>query len=739
MHKKAYYLKEILLIILVLVIFCCTAFIYVAKLKENLESDLKNNLTQIAQMNSDKIKNGFEDNLITLRTLASMLENEDLNEPKKVIKEFQEAVDETIFFRFGIVDKQGMCYTTDGVSFDVNDRSYYHQALAGKSVFTSSLKDKLKGYLLNVFAVPIYQKGHVEGVLFGSIYTNTLSSSLTQDIYNGEGFSAIVDVNGNAIVQPDSKSHLQTITNIKELEFTDHFDISQLKKQCHGVTEFHDPNGDLRYLAFEAMDINDWYVLSIVPEKVVSKQINHFTLMAFVTWVLMALLFALILFYHHYSKQKNSKKMDEVIFHDPITEHYNYNRFRMYMQDIFDLREQEHYSLIELDLCDFKMFNELYSYQDGDTLLKLIMQECENSCHRNELCARISGDRFLLALREQDKNILCDKLKTIIKRCQQQITALHGSFRIRFKCGVYLLNRLDDNLSRCHDHCVYAKNQVDFIEDISITFYSQQMYEASLQDKRLEGEMRRALENGEFQMYLQPKIDLHTKKVYGAEALVRWNSKDFGRITPSRFIQLFEKNGMLQDLDTYMLRAVCLQLQQWQDTEWGDIVISINVSRSYIFRKHFAKHFYEIVKEYGVSPNNIDIEITESVMFNHSEELISILQELKDDGFRISMDDFGSGYSSLNMLKDIPLDIIKLDQVFFRSNQNNWERSKNVVKGVIRMAKDLNLLIIAEGVETYDEYTFLFECGCDAIQGFYFAKPMPRDEFMQFLIEKNHG
>ena len=239
------------------------------------------------------------------------------------------------------------------------------------------------------------------------------------------------------------------------------------------------------------------------------------------------------------------------------------------------------------------------------------------------------------------------------------------------------------------------------------TFFSEKMYDTMLYQKRLEGQMEQALQHKEFKVFLQPKVTLRDDIVHSAEALVRWDSPIFGMIPPMAFIPLFEKNGFLEQLDMYMIRP------------------------------GFARRVLEIVERNGVSTKQLEIEITESVIFDRSLELFAIIQELRSYGFRISMDDFGSGYSSLNMLKDIPIDTIKLDQVFFQTNHGNTQRARDIVGGVLSLAKTLGIHSVAEGIEEADEVVFLKEHGCDEIQGYYYSKPLCVEDFEAYICRQN--
>ena len=255
-----------------------------------------------------------------------------------------------------------------------------------------------------------------------------------------------------------------------------------------------------------------------------------------------------------------------------------------------------------------------------------------------------------------------------------------------------------------------------------------------MEDKKIENDMYRALKKREFKVYMQPKVDLQTGVLSGAEALVRWDHPELGLMGPDKFIPMFEKNGFIVNLDKYVFEEVCSNMSRWIKAGYDVVPVSVNVSRLHFLNSNFVSEYNKIKKKYRISDDLIEIEITESVVFsNNNEEVFTVMKEFRNEGFEISMDDFGSGYSSLGLLKEMPIDTLKLDKLFL----NNIEEysSQIIVGNIINMAKNLNLNVVSEGVETYMQVDFLRDIGCDMAQGFIFAKPEPMDEYEE-LIKK---
>ncbi len=254
--------------------------------------------------------------------------------------------------------------------------------------------------------------------------------------------------------------------------------------------------------------------------------------------------------------------------------------------------------------------------------------------------------------------------------------------------------------------------------------------------RRIEEEMEEALLNGEFKVYLQPKINMITSKVYGAEALSRWIHPVYGMRMPNEYISIFEENGFIFKLDMYMFEEICKLKAKWHEeaVEYCSIPISINMSRPHLLREDIVGELLEIVQRYGINTAEIDIEITETMYLKDHNALTQVVEKLQSNGFVVSIDDFGSGFSALNMLKDIPVNIIKIDKEFLQLSANS-ERGKKVIKNIIRLCKDLKFNVMVEGVETEEQLGFLVGYGCEIAQGFYYSRPVPVEEFQLYTNE----
>lgn len=269
---------------------------------------------------------------------------------------------------------------------------------------------------------------------------------------------------------------------------------------------------------------------------------------------------------------------------------------------------------------------------------------------------------------------------------------------------------------------------------LSIYFYDENFMKKIMFQEKIENNMENALKNREFKIYMQSKIDLKTERICGAEALVRWNSSELGFIVPDKFIPLFEKNGFVVRLDFYMLEEIFKKMIEITGKGIINFTISVNQSRTTICNPRYIHRLTEIVNKYDIDTSRIEIEVTESILTENHKYILSIIEKIRAMGFEVSMDDFGSGYSSLSILKDMPINELKLDRMFL-SEEVKSDKTKTIIKKVIEMARELNINSVCEGVETKDDVQFLKEIKCDMAQGYYYGKPMPIEEFEKIIYD----
>lgn len=386
------------------------------------------------------------------------------------------------------------------------------------------------------------------------------------------------------------------------------------------------------------------------------------------------------------------------------------------------------YAVILFDIDRFKSINDIHGMSKGDEVLVHIARVLKDSFGLEDNYGRMHSDLFAFITRYDKKGEIIKQIEKLRKKINQN----EFDFDINTSFGIYLVNDKQVPVNLMCDRAMMAVKTIKGDVLKFCAFYDEQYRSDMLKANEIEKDMQESLERGDFKMYLQPKFRLSDNKMVGAEALCRWIHPTKGMIPPMDFIPLFEKNGFILKLDEYMWEQACSTLRRWMNLGIEPIPLSVNISRYHIKYNDLESVFTRLINKYNISSSLLTLELTESLFLDNPEELNRVMSGLQRMGFKLEVDDFGAGFSSLNMIRNITVDTIKMDKDFLDSEIAS-EKGKIVVNHTIDMAKDLNLQVVAEGVETKEHVEFLKNSRCDVAQGYYFAKPMPLDEFDKLL------
>ena len=415
---------------------------------------------------------------------------------------------------------------------------------------------------------------------------------------------------------------------------------------------------------------------------------------------------------------------------DPLTGLYAKDYFFEYAEQVRQYDLSRSIDAVVIDIDHFRLLNELQSREFGDTVLKTIGESLKVSLQPGiGIACRASGDTFFVYRRHSDN------YEELHRKLEEDLSRLTEVARIRFRVGVY--QNVDQSLSVPHqfDMAKYACDSRSYDFNRIISYYDTELHEKELFEEKLIHGIDEAIRDKQLIVYFQPKFDITGEEpvLSSAEALIRWNHPQFGMVSPGIFIPLFERNGMIHRVDSYVWEETARLVGQWKE-KWGiTIQVSVNVSRIDVYDENLRKRMSDLVERYGIDPKDFLLEITESAYSEDVDQLMAALQGLREDGFRIELDDFGSGYSCLSMLSAMPIDVIKMDMSFIRNVEKD-ERSIRMIELIMEIARFLSVPVVAEGVENEEQYRMIRETGCDRIQGHYFSRPLPAEEFEQLLL-----
>ncbi|MFR6291981.1 MAG: EAL domain-containing protein [Peptococcaceae bacterium] len=418
--------------------------------------------------------------------------------------------------------------------------------------------------------------------------------------------------------------------------------------------------------------------------------------------------------------------------YDRLTGLYGKEYFYKSAKEYILKNPEKQYDIVCSDIENFKLINDVFGVSAGDALLCGIAQIYTRYVNAHGICSHFHADQFV-CLMEHDGEYTDE----LFAQINAQINALTKVKNVSLKWGVYAISSAENvPVEQMCDRALLAARSIKGQYGKYFSYYDATLRNQLLRNQEITDEMEKALLEEQFVVYLQPKYKTTTRELCGAEALVRWIHPEWGFQSPGEFIPLFEKNGFITKLDQYVWEKVCMLLHEWDRKGLRSIPVSVNVSRADIYNVNLADILKGLAETYELEPSRIHLEVTESAYTEDPKQIIETMGNLRDLGFLVEMDDFGSGYSSLNMLNQLPLDVLKLDMKFIQ-NEMAKPAEQGILRFIMELAHWMNLYVVAEGVESEEQLERLGELGCDYVQGYYLAKPMPGTAFEQLLQQLN--
>ncbi len=425
-------------------------------------------------------------------------------------------------------------------------------------------------------------------------------------------------------------------------------------------------------------------------------------------------------------------EMQHSMERDYLTGLYNREAFYRKAAELMQTNRDVLYDIVYFDISCFKVINDLFHMETGNVVLNTAGFYFPTVVGDFGICARFEADHFVICIPDDKMDI-----EQILEGLDKSIQSLGINHNIRFFAGIYHVEDAFLSVDRMCDWAHIALNKIKGSYVTRYAYYDESMWEIMVREQTLVRDMEIGLYEKQFCIYMQAIYDLKHKRVVGAEALVRWLHPTIGTVLPAYFIPLFESNGFIVRLDRYVWEAVCQFIKE-QKERFGRVMVpvSVNVSRLNFYNLDLLQYLLGLVEKYGLETWMLKLEITETAYMDEPEKIISVIKEFRAQGFSVLMDDFGSGHSSLSMLKNLPVDVLKLD-MSFTHEAGHSHRVNTILKFIMQLSQELGMEVIVEGVETKQQLDVISELGCKEIQGYYFSRPLPADEFMKVLEEQD--
>lgn len=703
------------------------------------ERQVEQTLLDVGEQNGAKLRGAMDSRNMILSALCVQMSDE--ADPRYLIDQFRVLVDIYQVEYIGFADLSGAAYTTAGATVQIAGLPAFGRALAGERVLADVEPDTIRGTgeNVNLYLAPVYhyETGEVMGVMFMAYRTEAFSRLLDVGSLLDRGSGCLFQRDG-ALVAATQGGALAPEGNLfDQLAANSNAESESLARLAEYVAQEHREAplmltatvaGQRCYLHILELDSRPgWFLATIVPTEELETRTGPLLSSIRLTMVAVVALLALCVVLYLWSYHVQRKTLHRLAYVDPITGGDNYAAFCRKMTE--DKRVGGAGYVISADLRDFDAVNNTCGVQRGNEVIRAMEKVLTGHLEKGELCARVTADRFILFLHADSDEALVDRLK-ILRDEIAAISAQQDIPQIISKFGARAV-RSTQNPEGAYRDVNLALRRLSQRVDYFYAIYNDEDKRQAGETHDMESGFEKALSRHRFEMWYQPKFDPVTARAVAAEALVRWRRADDGKLVPpGKFIPLFEKNGMIAQLDEYTFNAVCAQQRFWLDRGYRTLPISVNLSRVSLMFPDIASRLAAILRGYGLSSEHIELEITESAMEGKAS-LDQVVEQFRQEGFRIQMDDFGSGYSSLSTLTKRCFDNVKLDKSLVDGIGDS--QGDALIESIVRLVHELDMTVTAEGVERESQVAFLKGLGVDNIQGYYYSKPLPSGEFEKLL------
>lgn len=699
-----------------------------------LNSDIKINLMEVVTQNKDVITSRLELEMNELESLGNRLvdrmskdENPDFSILQDIFLEYtQDNEDPSIY----ISDLSGNAIFYSGTKVDISGRKYFKLASEGVDNISDRVMSRRDGNDIFVFSVPLISNNKIIGTMQKFYTPEEMYELCALSLYSSEGYMYVINKEGYILISTSQNEYSKENENYFRLLYAqenpkESEQIQQdILNERDGFIETVS-NGERTFSAYTPIkDIHDWYLISSVATSAVSSNSRIVIRMFYFILFMVILIFGGSLWAFLGYKNRQQENLERIAFVDGVTLGKTFSKFVVDLREHLQEKGDAPCYLLKFDIDNFKYVNNFYGFDTGDKILRQIYRTIESRLTPGESIARISSDNFVICLDDVEE----ERLKNILESTEND-----EGISILLSSGIYKITDPNESVNLMVDKASAAAATMKNALHKKVCFYSEEFDQRMIHNEQLKQSVQQALLKDEMIPFYQPKVDINTGEITGAEALCRWRTSEGKLIPPFEFIPMCEKTGLVTELDFCIFDKV-LRYQQKRMAEGACVPISVNFSRLHLMDKDFMEKVMQKINKYQVPPSLIELELTESAIFENYEVISKFIAALHKMGFLVSMDDFGSGYSSLNMLKDIPIDVLKIDKGFLDESSDS-KKQRIIFSTIAGMAQKLDLKVVVEGVEEMEQVELMRECGCSIAQGYFYSKPLDEDSFDKMCRE----
>lgn len=718
--------------------FLTLSSFYLNYVKETIREDAKSNLSELGSHISQSLYSEISRTGEVLNSLALEVARVNMDSEEARLLFLTEQSEFWNFYDLAVIDADGISHHQDGSKDTPANRNLLADALKNESITFDFLI--AGGEDCVIFYVPLPRSARERTgylAISGTYAVRNWDLLMNVDIFQGKAVTQLITKDGVIITRgrsAETQSYYNLLDYLKDAKFESGFTLEQvhqsLRSQDSLYLSYRLDNTEY-YLSCTPVGFYGWNLAFTVPASIVNSAGEQMARSVLLISAGLTLIFLLLILLFRISQTRAQRRIRTAAYVDDVTGGANRHKFMLDAPALLD-RNDAGYMLVYTNIDQFKLLNQRFGTSEADHILRTLHKALMQMLRENECCARLSADHFVLLLQQDG---IETRLAGLAGEQAVQTTRAGGTCHIRLTFGLCPVEVGSRMLTELIDRANLAMKMSPVTES-GIVIYNADMMERAAREKALTERMLQKSFQDELTVYLQPKVDLSTGLVVGAEALARWTSPEYGPVSPAEFIPLAEKAGMICQIDWYAFEYVCRILSKWRREGQQLLPISFNLSKAQLAVPDFLTQYHEIIRRYDTPCQYLDFEFTESVLYENSGALQTAVNEIHAMGSFCSMDDFGFGYSSLGLLGQFEADTLKLDRSFFLEEARPDSRSSRIVQSIIRLADSLGMQTVAEGIEDEMHVEMLRRFGCNCIQGFYYSRPLPLELFENYVSER---
>lgn len=721
----------------VLAVLALMSLLYVGRLQNTLESEVRTSLEEVARQGVRILQTQIEGDEVSLKSIATALAGYTSLNKEEMMGLLNAEVKNNAFKRMAFIRPDGYAMFNDGLVMDASGQPVFLQAMQGQAALSQRRKDSNDGKEIIVQAVPVFKEGEVKGVLASTRSIAAYTDILSVYSFGGQGYNVIVRANGDKVINASHENAIENLVNIfadrENLTWHNQQDIEKMKQDMlagrTGSLLFTTRKGGRMYASYVPVGINDWYMVSLVPEKVLLVKTARLVWLTLLFMGAGLAVIGLLLYYILAVQKSNRSELDRMTYQDPVTGLANWNKMQQVLADLLKNNPNQPYAFVTLDVDRFRIISNVFGPGSGDALLKRISQILQSHIKEGEEFSRMETDRFQMLLKYEGDGALRNRLQLINEEIVSSPADKTPSLRLILSFGVYVIKDRNMPVEELLHRSFLARRTVKHSVE-AVAFFNEDMLTQANLEKRLEDDMEAALAKGELKLMLLPVRDLSSGKVVRAVGRVLWHHPELGDLHGHTFRPIFERNGFARKVDLFVVEELFKLIKELRAQGRQEGPFAVAISPLHIYNPYFPAALKKLADSYQVNPANLELDLSQHSLEDNMDALIDLGLRLQKEGFVVGVNRFGEGLSAIKFLSKVKAQCLKVQAVTVEDAQDR-ERMEQMFEAFKYLSSVLGATLQFDGVKTTRQADFLKDKGVRFVSGPLWGAPQTPEEFIK--------